>query len=237
MGLERAVNIADLRRIAARRLPRPVFDYLDGGADDEKALQRSIAAFADYEILPRALVDISTRSFGTTLFGCPVAWPILLAPTGLTRLFHSDAESAVARAAARHGVGYCLSTLGTTTIEDFGRSAPAPRLFQVYIFKDRGLTAEMVARARAAGYDGLVLTVDTVTGGNRERDVRNGFALPPRLTLRSALDYAMHPFWSIPALSRERFDFVNVSHQAGARIPPGTSLIRYVAEQFDPGLT
>jgi L-lactate dehydrogenase (cytochrome) len=229
-------NIATLRQKASRRLPRPIFDYLDGGADDEKALRRSSSAFDGIEIIPSMLTGATVARGGHRLFGHDIDWPVMLAPTGLTRLFHADAELAVARAASRAGIPYCLSTLGTTSLEAFGKATRAPRLFQIYIFKDRGLTAEFIARARDADYDGLVLTVDTVVAGNRERDRRNGLSLPPRLTPRSWLSFARHPRWSIRALTGEPFEFVNVSHRAGRLSEGATSLFDYIAQQFDPTL-
>jgi L-lactate dehydrogenase (cytochrome) len=229
-------NISGLRKKASRRLPRPIFDYLDGGADDEKALHRSSSAFGDIEIIPSMLTGATAAKAGHTLFGKPIDWPLMLAPTGLTRLFHADAELAVARAASREKIPYCLSTLGTTSLETFASVTRSPRLFQIYIFKDRGLTAEFVARAKAADYDGLLLTVDTVVAGNRERDRVNGLSLPPRLTPRSLLSFARHPRWSIRALAGEPFEFVNVSHRAGQLGGTSTSLFEYIARQFDPAL-
>jgi L-lactate dehydrogenase (cytochrome) len=235
--LERAYNIADLRRLARRRLPRPIFDYIDGGADDEVTLARNMSAFSRYEIVPDVLTDVSNIRTGTTIFGQPVAWPLMLAPTGLTRMFHGHAEFAVARAAAAHGLLYSLSTLGTTRLEALAEAFGGPKVFQIYIFKDRGLTAEFVARCRAAGFHGLALTVDTPVAGNRERDRVNGLSLPPRLTWRSMLSFAAHPLWSIPALSGARFDFANVSHKVDALAGGPMSLFDYIGGQFDRSLT
>jgi L-lactate dehydrogenase (cytochrome) len=235
--LDRAINIADLRRLARRRLPRPIFDYIDGGADDEVTLERNMSAFSRYEIVPDVLNDVSSIRTATSLFGEPVAWPLMLAPTGLTRMFHEDAEPAVARAAARHGLPYSLSTLGTTRLEALAQVFGGPKVFQIYIFKDRGLTAEFVARCKAAGFHGLALTVDTPVAGNRERDRVNGLSLPPRLTLRSMLSFAAHPLWSIPALSGSKFDFANVSHRVDALAAGPMSLSDYIGDQFDPSLT
>lgn len=235
--LERANNIADLRELARRRLPRPIFDYIDGGADDEVALERNTSAFSTYEIVPDVLTDVSSIETRTTLFGEAVAWPLMLAPTGLTRMFHGDAELAVARAASKHGLLYSLSTLGTTRLEALADAFSGPKVFQIYIFKDRGLTAEFVARSKAAGFHGLALTVDTPVAGNRERDRVNGLSLPPRLTLRSMLSFAAHPFWSIPALSGSRFDFANVSHRVDALAAGPMSLFDYIGGQFDRSLT
>lgn len=230
-------NIEALRRSARRALPRPIFDYLDGGAEDELALRRSSSAFDRYDLLPRMLVDVSGISTETEIFGRRIPFPLMLAPTGLTRLFHKDAELAVARAASTAGVPYCLSTLGTTTIEEFGRALSAPKLFQIYIFKDRGLTEEFIERARAEGYDGLVLTVDTLVAGKRERDIVNGLSLPPRLTPRGFWGFAMRPGWSIPALLGRKFDFVNVAHRVAALSGDPISLQDYVSGQFDRSLT
>lgn len=235
--LDRANNIADLRRLARRRLPGPIFDYIDGGADDEVTLERNMSAFSTYEIVPDVLTDVSSIRTATSLFGQPVAWPLMLAPTGLTRMFHGDAELAVARAAAKHGLLYSLSTLGTTRLEALADAFGGPKVFQIYIFKDRGLTAEFVARCKDAGFHGLALTVDTPVAGNRERDRVNGLSLPPKLTMRSMLSFAAHPFWSIPALSGSRFDFANVSHRVDALAAGPMSLFDYIGDQFDPSLT
>jgi L-lactate dehydrogenase (cytochrome) len=235
--LDRVFNVADMRREARRRLPRPIFDYIDGGADDEAALANNADAFGRYQIVPDALVDVSTLRTETRLFGQPAAWPLMLAPTGLTRMFHSGAEAAVARATARHGLPYALSTMGTTRIEDWARDFAGPRVFQIYVFKDRGLTTEFVQRCKAAGVHGLALTVDTPVAGNRERDRRNGLSLPPRLSFSSLLSFALHPGWSLPALTGNRFDFANVSHRVDALAGGSMSVFDYIGSQFDRTLT
>lgn len=236
-ALARANNIADLRMLARRRLPRPIFDYIDGGADDELTLRRNSSAFADYELLPDVLTDVSRIRTETTLFGQTVSAPLMLSPTGLNRMFYPDAELAVARAAAKHGLLYSLSTLGTTRIEDIAKAFAGPKLFQIYVFKDRGLTAEFVARCKEAGFHGLALTVDTPVAGNRERDRVNGLSLPPRLTLKSFLSFALHPGWSLPALTGAKFDFANVSHKVDALASGPMSLFDYIGAQFDRSLT
>jgi L-lactate dehydrogenase (cytochrome) len=233
VDLRRVNNVADMRRAAARRLPKPIFDYIDGGADDEVSLRRNAAAFADYELVPDVLNDVSRLRTETTIFGQPSRWPLMLAPTGLTRMFHGHAELAVARAAARHGLLYSLSTMGTTRLEDLGQAFAGPKVFQIYIFKDRGLTAEFVARCRDAGFHGLALTVDTPVAGNRERDRVSGLSLPPRLTLNSLLSFALHPSWSLPALTGSKFDLANVSHKIDALAAGPMSLFDYIGGQFD----
>lgn len=235
--LDRALNVADMRRLARRRLPRPIFDYIDGGADDEVALGNNVDAFGRYEIVPDVLTDVSTIRTETRLFGQKTAWPLMLAPTGLTRMFHPGAEAAVARAASQHGLPYALSTMGTTRIEDWARDFAGPRVFQIYVFRDRGLTTEFVQRCKAAGVHGLVLTVDTPVAGNRERDHRNGLSLPPRLTFSSMMSFALHPGWSLPALTGRKFDLANVSHRVDALAGGSMSLFDYIGSQFDRTLT
>ncbi|MEJ7935565.1 alpha-hydroxy acid oxidase [Sphingobium sp. AN558] len=234
--LDRAHNIAALRDRARRRLPRPIFDYIDGGADDEVTLRRNETRFADYEIVPDVLTDVSAIRTETTLFGKSSRWPLMLSPTGLTRMFHGQAEVAVARAAAASGLLYSLSTMGTTRLEALADASGAPKIFQIYIFKDRGLTAEFVARCRDAGFDGLTLTVDTPVAGNRQRDRLNGLSIPPRLTWRSMLSFALHPLWSLPALTGSKFDLANVSHRVDALAGGGMSLFNYIDGQFDPSV-
>ncbi len=236
-ALERCFNGADLRRAAERRLPKPIFDYLDGGADDERTLRRSSAAFADYEIVPNVLVDTTQLKTATRLFGRDLDWPLMLSPTGLNRMFHTGAEPAVARAAAAQGIAYGLSTLGTTRLEEIAALSAGPKVFQIYIFKDRGLTAEFVARCKACGYDGLALTVDTPVAGNREQDRINGLSLPPRLSLQSLASFAAHPAWAVQALSGATFDFANVSHRTDLLAEGPMSLFDYIDRQFDRTLT
>lgn len=232
-SLKRAHNIADLRSLARNRLPRPIFEYVDGGADDEVSLKRNSAAFSEYEIVHDVLNDVSHISMESTLFGQKLSWPLMLSPTGLNRMFHEEAELAVARAAAEHGLLYSLSTMGTTTLETLAQKVDGPKVFQVYVFKDRGLTREFIARCKAAGFDGLALTVDTPVAGNRERDHVNGLSLPPRLSLHSALSFARHPRWSFSALTGSKFDLANVSHKIDALAGGPMSLFDYIGAQFD----
>jgi L-lactate dehydrogenase (cytochrome) len=185
--LDRCNSIADLRRSAQRQWPRAVFDYVDGGAEDEVTLRRNRTALDQIELVARSLVDVADVDLRTQVLGAPASLPIVLAPTGFTRMLHPDGEFAVARAAARAGVPYALSTLGTTSIEDVAAVADGPLWFQLYVWRDRGLTRELVARAKTAGYQALMLTVDVPVPGARERDRRNGLTIPPRLATRTAL--------------------------------------------------
>ena len=235
--LARCHSIADLRRLAKRRLPRAVFDYADGAAEDEVTARRNEAAFEDYELLPRVLRDVSSVDLSTTVLGTPVLMPVLLAPTGMTRLFHHDGETAAARAAHRAGVVYTLSSLSTVSIEDLVEASDGPRWFQIYVWKDRGLVREFFDRCRAAGYDALMLTVDMPVLGQRERDLRNGMTIPPSLTLGSALDAALHPSWWWNFLTKPRIRFANVAGKGDAGRGDLTALWTYINTQFDPSVT
>ena len=237
MKLARCHNIADLRRMAKQRLPAPMFHYIDGGSDDEWSLRRNTTAFDGYELMPNYLRDISTVDLGTTLLGQKLSWPVFLAPTGMSRLFHHDAEPAAARAAQNYGTLYTLSTMGTTRIEEIAAQGAGPWMFQIYILKDRGLTAEFVERCKAAKFQALCLTVDTALAGNRERDRVTGMTLPPKFTLKSFLSFAAHPRWAFHLLMNPNFQLANVSHRVGSLPKSTVSLIDYVNSQFDRTVT
>lgn len=236
MRIKDCNNIMDFRRIARRRLPAPVFHYMDGGADDEWTLGRNTNAFNDYELLPSQLSDVSNINLKSTLFGQTVDWPVMIAPTGASKLFHRDGEPAVVRAAEKFGMMYSLSTLGTTTIEDAADAGNCPKMFQIYVFKDRGLTQDFIERSKEKKYAALCLTVDTPLAGNRERDIVYGMSAPPKFKWRSAISYAQHPGWLYRALVRKDLDLVNItSSDAGAKIDSG--VVEYINSQFDRSLT
>ncbi|MCH8101401.1 MAG: alpha-hydroxy-acid oxidizing protein [Proteobacteria bacterium] len=229
-------NIMDFRRIARRKLPAPVFHYLDGGADDEWSLRRNTAAFDDYELLPSQLSDVSNLDLKTTLFGEPIDWPVMIAPTGATKLFHREGELAVVRAAEKFGMFYSLSTIGTTTIEDVAAAGNGPKMYQVYVFRDRGLTSEFVERCKISGYKALCLTVDTPVAGNRERDHVYGIA-SGRLKLRSVLSVLRHPRWLYRAVLRNDLEIVNVTKSGRPSEFSDMSVKDYIDSQFDRSLT
>jgi L-lactate dehydrogenase (cytochrome) len=236
--LARAASVDDLRAIAQRRLPRGVFDYIDGAAEDERTLAANSAAFAAVTFRPRVLRDVGEVNPSTTLLGRPLPLPLVLAPTGFTRIADPDGELAVARAAARAGLPYTLSTLSTRSIEEVAEASGGPKWFQVYVWRDRGLVKEMIGRAASAGYEALVLTVDTAVLGRRERDVRRGFSLPPKIGLGTLADGAVHPGWTWRFLRSEPIRFANVQESAG--VSDGTTAVTlsdYVNTQFDPGLS
>jgi L-lactate dehydrogenase (cytochrome) len=239
--LARATSVHELRAIARRRLPRGVFDYIDGGAEDERTMAANAAAYARTTFRPRVLRDVGTVDPATTLLGRPLPLPLVLAPTGFTRIADPAGELAVARAAGRAELPYTLSTLSTRTIEEVAAVGPGRHWFQVYVWRDRGLVRDMVERAAAAGYEALVLTVDTAVLGRRERDVRRGFTLPPKIGLGTLVDGALHPSWTWAFVRAEPIRFANVAEPgAGSRPGDGSqavSLADYINSQFDPALS
>ena len=235
--LRRCVSVDDYRRVARRRLPRGVFDYIDGGAEDERTMRGNVDAFGRYEFRPRVLRDVSNLDTSVTILGRPASMPLIIAPTGYTRIAHSQGEFAVARAAQRAGIPYSLSTMGTRSIEDVATVCESDKWFQIYTWRDRPLVEELVARAKAAGYTTVWLTVDTAVLGRRERDVRRGFTLPPKIGPGTLVDGAIHPGWTLDFLRNEPIMFSNV---VGRRELDGStpiSLAAKVAGHFDQSLS
>jgi L-lactate dehydrogenase (cytochrome) len=235
--LARCGNIDDLRLVARSRLPAGVFDYIDGAAEDERTMADNAAAFGRVRIEPRVLVDVATVDASTTLLGRRMPYPLALAPTGFTRIAHWEGELAVARAAARAGLPYALSTLGTRSIEELAAVSDGPKWFQLYVWRDRGLAKELMARARAAGFECIMPTVDTAVLGRRERDVRRGFTLPPKIGPSTLLDGVRHPAWTWNLVRREPITFSSVAGHAGIDGSTAVALSTYVATQFDPSLS
>jgi len=226
--LARAATIGDLRAIARRRTPRSVFDYVDGAAEAEISLRRARAAYSDVRFHPRVLQDVTSVDTTRVVLGATSALPLVLAPTGFTRMMHHEGERAVARAAARAGLPYTLSTMGTVSVEDVASAAPdGARWFQLYLWKDRAGSQDLIQRAGAAGYSTLVLTVDTPVAGRRLRDVRNGMTIPPSLSIRTLADMSLHPAWWFNLLTTEPLEFASLRHSGG-------TVADLVDRMFDP---
>lgn len=232
----RGHNVAAMRAQAKRVLPRAVFDFADGGAEDEWTLRRNEAGFDDISLLPRPLQGVAERDLSVELFGHRLSLPLMIGPTGLAGLFWPDGECAAARAAARAGTAYCLSHGSVCTLEALAETGASPRWMQTYIYKDRGLTQEIAGRAAAAGYDALVVTIDTQFLGNRERDVRNGFTIPPRYTLANVSGTALKLGW----LMRMRRVLPGITF-GNYRRPGGAEDLTTLAEQIvslpDPAMS
>ena len=199
-------NVEDMRLLAKQRLPGPIFHYIDGAADDELTYRRNTQAFEECDLVPNVLAGVENVDLSVTVMGVKLDMPIFCSPTALQRLFHHEGERAVARASEKFGTMFGVSSLGTVSVEEIGRMIKTPKMFQFYFHKDRALNDAMVARAKDAKFDVLALTVDSITGGNRERDLRTGFTSPPRLTLSSLVSFALHPRWAVGYYTHERFE-------------------------------
>lgn len=229
--LEDALTIADLRTVARRRTPRSVFDYTDGAAEAEISLRRARRLFRDLELRPSILQDVSQVDTTTDMLGKPAAVPFSFAPTGFTRMMHHEGERAVARVAERRGIPYALSTMGTTSIEDVAAAAPdARKWFQLYVWKDRAAGEDLMARAKASGFEALQLTVDVPVAGARLRDTRNGFAIPPALSVKTVLDAGTHPAWWLNLLTTRPLEFASLQSWGG-------TVADLLDKLFDPTMT
>ena len=237
--LRKAANVDDLRKLAKKRLPVGVFDYIDGGAEDEVTLRRNVEAYKKVSFKPRVLRDMANIDTSTSLFGRRLAFPLVLAPTGFTRIAHSQGELAVVRAATRAGVPFTLSTMATRSIEECASVAESDtRLwFQIYTWRDRSVVENLVKRAEAAGFEAVCLTVDTAVLGRRERDVRRGFTLPPEVGPGTIIDGLKNPSWTWDFLKADPIRFANVEGITAIDGSTAVDLAEHMKSQFDPGLS
>ena len=235
MRLQHCHNFQDFRKLAKQRLPSPIFNYIDGAADDETTYRQNTASFERCDLVPNVLRGIETVDMSVTVLGQKLAMPVYCSPTALQRLFHHEGERAVAAAAAKYGTMFGVSSLGTVSLEELRKAHDTPQVYQFYFHKDRGLNRAMMQRAKEAGVNVMMLTVDSITGGNRERDLRTGFSIPFRLSLGSMMQFALKPMWGINYITHERFklpqldDYVDMSGGA-------MSIAQYFAEMLDPSM-
>ena len=230
-------NVDDFRRLAKSRLPWPVFDYIDGAGDDELTKARNTAAYGDVDLVPNVLGGVDQIDPSCTTMGRKSALPLILSPTALQRIFHWEGERAVARAADAFGLWFGISSLATVSVEEVAALTRAPKLFQLYVHKDKGLNTSMIDRCRAAGFDALALTVDTIVGGNRERCLRSGFSSPPRFSPSSLLSYATRPAWAMNYVFREKFRMPMLDGHFDANSRKSVSVVDYFTAMLDQSMT
>lgn len=235
--LEACLNISDLRKYAKTKLPRPIYTFLENGSDDEYSVDNNSRAFDQLQLKPRVLRDVSSIDTRTTIMGQKVDWPVILAPTGQSRMFHHEGELAVARAAHDSGMLYSLSTFSTLDLETVAQETPGPKMFQIYVLTDHGLNDAIIERCRAAGYDALCLTVDTMVGGNREQVIRSGMTLPPKLTPMMAMQFAARPVWLWHYLTKAPWSLANLSSSPSMQKDKGSSLAKYLSGLMEHKLT
>ena len=236
-SLKNCHNVLDLRDLAKRRLPGPIFHYIDGAAEDEITYRRNTSAFDDYDLVPNVLAGVENIDMSVEVMGFKLGLPIFCSPTALQRLFHHEGERGVALAAEKYNTLFGVSSLTTVSLEEIGRMISTPKMFQFYFHKDRGLNASMVEAAKAAKFDILTLTVDTITGGNRERDLRTGFTSPPRLTPKSLIEFASKPVWGLNYLFRGKFELAQLKDHMREGTNIAISVGDYFSSMLDQSMT
>ena len=236
MPLSDCHNFHDFRELARRRLPGPIFNYIDGGADDETTLRRNTESFERCDLVPNVLRGVADVDLSVTVMGQKLAVPFYCSPTALQRLFHHEGERAVAAAAAKHGTMFGVSSLGTVGVEEIRKAHSTPQVYQFYFHKDRGLNRAMMQRAKQVGVNVMMLTVDSITGGNRERDARTGFSIPFRLTIAGMWQFAIKPMWGINYVTHERFKLPQLDEHIDMK-GDTLSIARYFTEMLDPSMT
>lgn len=236
MTLKQCFNTQQFRKLAKRRLPGPIFHYIDGAADDEVTYRRNTEAYDQCDLVPSVLAGVDTIDMKTRVMGIDLDLPLFLSPTALQRLFHHEGERAVGRAAEAYGSLFGISSLATVSIEEVGSRIKTPKIFQLYYHKDKELTYGMIERCKAAGFDALALTVDTIVGGNRERDLVTGFTSPPRLTPKSLLSFASHPQWTLNYLFREPFELSNLKEHIAEGSNVSVSVSEYFSSMLDQSM-
>ncbi len=236
MNINDCYNFDDFRKLAKKKLPAPIFHYIDGGADDEVTLNRNTEAFNDCDLVPNILNSVGEPDLSTNLFGRKIDMPLFLSPTAMQSLYTPEGDKASARAAEKFGTMYSMSTMASFSIEEIANISSGPKLFQLYVHKDQSITDDLIDRCKRANFDGLCLTVDTLVAGNRERDHRTGFTTPPKLTLESLLSFAMRPEWVFKYLTNKKFELANIKHKTDKGTNIAKSVIDYINEQYDPAM-
>jgi L-lactate dehydrogenase (cytochrome) len=234
-SLERCLSIDDLRRRAGLALPRPIFDYMDGAAETESTARRNTSEFDAAPLIPRCLVDVATVKTSTRVLGVDLNWPMICAPTGASRFYHPDGELAVARAASKAGIIYSAATMSTHSLEAIAAASAGPKMFQLYVFKDRGVTRALIERCKAAGYDALCLTVDAAVRGKRERELRSGMGVPLALRAEGFASFALHPRWLLGQIEKGAWSMPNFAEWTGSN--DITAHTRFVGGQLDPSVS
>ena len=234
MNINDCYNFEDFRKLAKKKLPAPIFHYIDGGSDDEVTLNRNTTAFNDCDLVPNILASVGEPDLSTTIFGRKIDMPLFLSPTAMQSLYTPEGDKASARAAEKFGTMYSMSTMASFSIEEIANISSGPKLFQLYVHKDQSITDDLIDRCKRANFDGLCLTVDTLVAGNRERDHRTGFTTPPKFTLESLLSFAMRPEWVFKYLTNKKFELANIKHKTDKGTNIAKSVIDYINEQYDP---
>lgn len=236
MNLKDCYNFEDFRKLAKKKLPAPIFHYIDGGADDEVTLKRNTNSFNDCDLVPSILTSVGKPDLSTTVFGRKIDMPLFLSPTAMQSLYNPQGDIASARAAEKFNTFYSMSTMASFSIEEVANVSSGPKLFQLYIHKDKSITDDLIERCARANFDGMCITVDTLVAGNRERDHRTGFTTPPKFTLDSLLSFAMRPAWVFNYFTNKKFELANIKNKTEKGTNIAKSVMEYINEQYDPSM-
>ena len=236
MNLNDCYNFDDFRKLAKKKLPAPIFHYIDGGADDEITLNRNTDSFNDCDLVPNILNSVGEPDLSTTVFGRKIDMPLFLSPTAMQSLYDPEGDKASARAAEKFNTIYSMSTMASFSIEEVANISSGPKLFQLYIHKDKSITDDLIERCSRANFDGMCITVDTLVAGNRERDHRTGFTTPPKFTLDSLLSFAMRPGWVFKYFTNKKFELANIKNKTDKGTNIAKSVMDYINEQYDPAM-
>jgi len=236
MNINDCYNFDDFRKLAKKKLPAPIFHYIDGGADDEVTLNRNTDAFNDCDLIPNILNSVGEPDLSTTVFGRKLDMPLFLSPTAMQSLYTPEGDKASARAAEKFNTMYSMSTMASFSIEEVANISSGPKLFQLYIHKDKAITDDLIERCSRANFDGMCITVDTLVAGNRERDHRTGFTTPPKFTLDSILSFAKRPGWVFNYFTNKKFELANIKNKTDKGTNIAKSVMEYINEQYDPAM-
>ncbi len=236
MNINDCYNFEDFRKLAKKKLPAPIFHYIDGGSDDEVTLNRNTEAFNDCDLVPSILNSVGEPDLSTTIFGRKISMPLFLSPTAMQSLYDPEGDKASARAAEKFHTIYSMSTMASFSIEEVANISSGPKLFQLYIHKDKAITDDLIERCSRANFDGMCITVDTLVAGNRERDHRTGFTTPPKFTLDSLLSFAMRPGWVFKYFTNKKFELANIKNKTDKGTNIAKSVMDYINEQYDPAM-
>ncbi len=234
--IQNCYNTKDFRKLAKQKLPSPIFHYIDGAADDEVTYRRNTEAYEQCDLVPNVLADVENIDMSTTVMGQKLNMPFFLSPTALQRLFHHEGEKAVGKAAEKFGTMFGISSLGTVSIEEIAQQIKTPKLFQLYVHRDKGLNRSMIDRCKDSNFEAMSLTVDTIVGGNRERDLYTGFTSPPKLTLKSLLSFAMHPGWAFDYFTHSKFELSQLKDYVQEGTDISVSVGEYFTQMIDQSL-
>ena len=236
MNLNDCYNFEDFRKLAKKKLPAPIFHYIDGGADDEVTLNRNTNAFNECDLVPNILNSVGEPDLSITVFGTKINMPLFLSPTAMQSLYDPDGDKASARAAEKYGTIYSMSTMASFSIEEVSNISNGPKIFQLYIHKDQSITDDLIDRCKDANFNGMCITVDTIVAGNRERDHRTGFTTPPKFNLESLISFAMRPKWVFNYFTNKKFELANLKNKTDKGTNIAKSVMEYINEQYDPAM-